>query len=339
MSTSATTASPAVGDLLQNRTAASEKRIAELRREIERGVPDLARCPDLCIYTTGSFGRRESGRYSDLDLFFVLDDKGQQDASIPKLTKTVIDADLIRLCGRLGFPEFSNDGVYLKVHTITNLAKKIGDQHEDSENLFTARMLLFLESAPLYNDAVYQKAIDACRDEYFRDHGDHADNFRPLFLVNDIARFWKTLCLNYEAARTNATEEDKPKHRLKNLKLKHSRMMTCYSMLACLCDRLEGDAPEKLSQLVRMTPAQRLQHITTKHEASHAGLTDLYKALVSEYEWFLQETDREKSEALRWAAAEKELIKRRSPKFGDLMFELLKAVADATGGDLRYLVV
>jgi hypothetical protein len=73
--------------------------------------------------------------------------------------------------------------------------------------------------------------------------------------------------------------------------------------------------------------------------AAYPGLTDLYKSLVSEYEWFLKETDRERGEALRWAAEQKELIQARSPRFGDYMYALLKAVAEATNGDLRYLVV
>jgi hypothetical protein len=288
MSATPTTATAlgTTGSVLEARAASSNERLERLRQEIKKYGPELKGCPDLCIYATGSFGRREAGRYSDLDLFFVLDDKGDSKASIGKLTKTLIDADLIRVCRALGYEDPSKDGEYLTIHTITNLAKKIGDQHEDSENLFTARMLLFLESAPLYNDEVYKKAINACRDEYFRDHGDHAENFKPLFLVNDIARFWKTLCLNYEAARTHATDEDKPKHRLKNLKLKHSRMMTCYSMLACLCDRQEGDAPAKLSRLVDMTPVARLKHITEKHAKAHPELVhpgEAYRGVEKEW--------------------------------------------------------
>jgi len=327
----------ATADILAERAAASERRLSTFRKEVSDAVPQLKECPELCIYTTGSFGRREAGRFSDLDLFFVLDDKGDPKAKIPHLTKTLIDADLIRHCKKLEYPPFSKDGVYLKVHTITDLSKKIGNQHEDSENIFTARMLLFLESTPLYNASVYHATIQACVREYCRDHSDHADNFRPLFLVNDIARFWKTLCLNYESARTGASEADKPKHKLKNLKLKYSRMMTCYSMLACLCDREEADNPEKLTRLVEMTPLQRLMHISVKHETS--GLTELYSALATEYEWFLQETDREEADTLRWIVENKGAVSKRSPRFGDFMFQLLTKVAEATRGDLRYLVV
>jgi hypothetical protein len=147
-------------------------------------------------------------------------------------------------------------------------------------------------------------------------------------------RFWKTLCLNYESARTGATAEDKPKHQLKNFKLKFSRMTTCFSMLACLCDSVESDTPEKLAKLVKMTPSQRLSHITAKY-----NLTDLFGSLVSEYEWFLQETDREKPSALAWIADNKTDVFRRASTFGDQIFRLLQQIAEKTGQTLRYLVV
>lgn len=317
--------------LFDVRNEFSQRRITEFRKALTEAVPELSKCPNLCIYATGSFGRWEAGGHSDLDLFFVLDGKREE---IPHLTKTLIDADLIRLCARLKYPEFSGDGEYLKIHTLNDLSEKIGDQDEDAKNIFTARMLLFLESVPLHNDAVYDRAIAECIRQYYRDHVDHAANFKPIFLVNDISRFWKTLCLNYENARTSLTPEDKPKHRLKNLKLKFSRMMTCYSMLACLCDPGEGDSPEKLGQLVRMTPYLRLVHITTKH-----GLTDLFGSLVNEYEWFLTITDGEKSSVRATVTEQKDDVFRRASHFGDLIYRLLLGVADKTKTDLRFLVV
>ena len=316
---------------LEKRADYSLRRVAEFRDRVAAAVPELESCENLCIYTTGSFGRREAGEHSDLDLFFVQD--GEIEA-IGGRKETLIKADLIRLCRTLGYPEFSGEGAYLKIHTVNDLATRIGHPHEDAENLFTARMLLFLESTPLHNDSAYDRAISACAEQYFRDFSDHSTNFRPLFLTNDIMRFWKTLCLNYENARTSATQADKPKHRLKNFKLKFSRMMTCYSMLACLCDPDESNTPEKLKVLVKMTPSERIWHITGKHD-----LGDLYGSLVYEYEWFLTETDREKSSLLAWMTENKETALRRASTFGNLIFRLLQVVAEKTHGDLRYMVV
>ena len=303
----------------------------EFRARVREAVPELAGCDDLFIYTTGSFGRLEAGQNSDLDLFFVQDGAP---GSIGRLRKTLIDADLIRLCRNLGYPEFSGDGAYLEIHTVADLATKIGKPTEDAENIFTARMLLLLESAPLHNDSAYDLGIMTCVEQYFRDFHDHSTNFHPLFLTNDISRFWKTLCLNYENARTGLSEAEKPKHRLKNFKLKFSRMMTCYSMLGCLCDPNESNTPDKLEKLVRMTPWGRIAHITGKH-----ALSELHGSLISEYEWFLEATDREKPEALAWITENKEEARRRAKTFGDLIYRLLLAVAEKTPESLRFLVV
>ena len=83
-----------------------------------------------------------------------------------------------------------------------------------------------------------------------------------------------------------------------------------------------------------MTPTQRIEHIARKH-----GLDDLFGALVSEYEWFLTETDREKPSALAWIAEDKTDVFRRASTFGDQIFRLLQSVAEKTHGSLRYLVV
>jgi hypothetical protein len=49
--------------------------------------------------------------------------------------------------------------------------------------------LLAGNDTPLYNTTI-QNILEA----YFRDYEDHAANFRPIFLVNDIIRFWSFNC-------------------------------------------------------------------------------------------------------------------------------------------------
>ena len=51
----------------------------------------------------------------------------------------------------------------------------------------------------------------------------------PAFLSNDILRLWRTLCVNYEARTKTTPEQEKAKRELTNYKLKHSRLLTCYS--------------------------------------------------------------------------------------------------------------
>lgn len=102
----------------------------------------------LCIYVTGSFGRLEASKHSDLDVFFIHEGSYTTDA-VPRIQKILLDADLIRAAQNLGFPEFSNDGQYLQIHYIDDILHHLGGPKDDFNNYFTARLLLLLESHPL----------------------------------------------------------------------------------------------------------------------------------------------------------------------------------------------
>ncbi len=156
---------------------------------------------------TGSLGREEAGKASDLDLFIVGASGGE--------AEICLKAELIRAVRKLQFPEFSGDGEYLQFHTIDELVGGLGTSTDDSQNTFTARLLLVLESRCLLGDEIYKKAIDSVLAKYWRDFADHAENFAPAFLANDILRLWRTLCVNYEARTETEPPEKKRGARLK----------------------------------------------------------------------------------------------------------------------------
>jgi hypothetical protein len=322
-------------DVIDQRWKFSDQKLAELRGRIEAEVQELKSCPNLCLYATGSFARRDASKHSDLDLFFVTIPNGPP---VTQIQQMLINADLIRLCGRMELPEFSGDGQYLEIHTLASLVDELGSQKEDYENFFTARLLLLLESSPLSNDSVYDEVVAECVRAYYRDFHDHVENFRPVFLANDITRFWKTLCLNYEHKRNRKDKgvEAKRKSHLKNFKLKFSRLLTCFSMVASLCDPQEADHPDKAIALVKTPPMKRLERVAAKH-----GLDGLWREMRELYNWFLQVTDRPPKEAEEWIAARE--VRRdvfpRAERFGDLMYDLLGQVAERSGTSLRYLVV
>ena len=325
--------------MIQSQIAArkqfSRDKLKELRDRISAEILPLEHCPNLCVYATGSFARLDASKHSDLDLFFVSTPGGP---SITRIQQTLINADLIRLCERMGLPEFSGDGQYLQIHTLQSLVQEVGSQREDYDNIFTTRLLLLLESTALYNPDVYDEVVSACVHAYYRDYPDHTENFRPVFLANDISRFWKTLCLNYEHKRNRRDkgEEAKRKSHLKNFKLKFSRLLTCFSMVACLCDPTMADHPDKAILLVKQSPLSRLDTLAEKH-----GLDTLWGKMRNLYDWFLETNDRPTPQAEEWIAA-KEVRRDVFPKaeqFGDMMHELLGLVAQKAGSSLRYLVI
>jgi len=140
----------------------------------------------------------------------------------------------------------------LKVYDLEDMKIKTGDPKDDSENLFTVRMLLLLESKLIFNDALYQKCIYEISEHYFRDCSEEM-NFKPIFIINDFLRYWRTLCLNYERLREN---ESKP-WRKKNVNLKFSRMLTVFGTVLPIIAKNISSIDELIG-LYNKSPLERL---------------------------------------------------------------------------------
>jgi predicted nucleotidyltransferase len=214
-------------EFLANRKKKTEERFRRVQgrvRAIEPLLGDFA-----TLYATGSYGRGEASDHSDLDVFILTETDSEKRPKLRPLDTIRVQAALIDAATQEGLPPFSDEGAYLKPHTITDMIEKLGGPDDDYENLFTARMLLLLESRPIVGSLMYERAIDRVLDEYWRDFDENAERFLPIYLTNDLVRYWKVLCLNYEANTRYASNLNK--RRLNNYKLKHSRLLTCYSAL------------------------------------------------------------------------------------------------------------
>jgi predicted nucleotidyltransferase len=189
-----------MGTVIEERRLFSDQRFKQLKSSLT-SAPEI--CGDkACVYAIGSFGRREASPHSDLDLFIVSLCHGEDrehKSRLSKLEEILLKADLIRASRTLGFPDFSKDGDFLQNHTSISLIQTTGDRHDDAINTFTARLLLLLESKPLVGDDVHQQIINEVIAKYWTEFPEHSDCFIPAYLSNDILRFWRTLCLNYEA--------------------------------------------------------------------------------------------------------------------------------------------
>lgn len=171
----------------------------------------------VCVYATGSYGRGEAGKDSDLDLFIAaktiqVDRDGLAAArNLTRLSEIVLKAKLIHSTQELGLPEFDGDGEYLRCYTNDDLVKSLGRAEDDAQNTFTARLLLLLESNPVLGGGVYDEIVGDVIAAYWRDYQDHKEDFIPSFLINDILRLWRTFCVNYEARTKTSPIEMKNK--------------------------------------------------------------------------------------------------------------------------------
>jgi len=251
-------------EALNNRKDVSEKRLKKVRDHFDQC--ELFKEKDLNVFCAGSLGRFEIGELSDLDLFVISEQKEY------RLDKIVILAKLIEINKELGFKTFSNDGKFLILHSMDDMTEKLGDPADDSENLFTTRMLLLLESKCILNPALYDEHINKILSHYFRDRKGHP-KFEPIFLLNDILRYWRTLCLNYERIRNDPNKD----WRKKNVNLKFSRPLTVFStVLPLLSVPIRNH--EDMKNLIIKTPLQRLAY--GLDSLKDASLTEKFKIFL-----------------------------------------------------------
>ena len=114
---------------------------------------------------------------------------------------------------------------------------------------------------------------------YWRDYEGHEDRFVPAFFCNDILRLWRTFCVTYEARTSEETESKKIKRRKKNYKLRHARIMTCYSALAMLVhNEASGkpNSPQCAVDICNLTPIERFEYLQSKSTDGAEDVLNLY---------------------------------------------------------------
>lgn len=255
----------------------------ELLHKVREAIATRPFCtrPEICVYAAGSLGRLEVGQISDLDVFLFADrsDKQPHERSLTRLEEISALSELIQVNTELKLPAFSGDGEFFKIHEVNQILSGTGTAVDDSENFFTTRLLLLLESKCLANDELYASATERVIEMYFRD-GRGKSDYKPLFLLNDILRYWRTVCLNYERTRN---DRRRPWWK-KNLNLKFSRKLTVFAtVLAIMIDHV--DTYEKFSRLSSLTPMERLANALDR--LGEQSLLGMFRRFLDDYEEFL----------------------------------------------------
>lgn len=336
---------------LATRRKESEEGLSRVRGEAASRLSKIVGGEPLAIYVTGSFGRLEARfpQGSDLDLFFLYGpNDGSPKSRLSQLTWFELAGELIGIARDLEFEEFSRDGAFLQVHNVRRIGEELGSQHEDAENSFTARLLLLLESRYVLNEDLYLRFMAETIGFYYGDYPANRGTFRPTFLINDILRFWRTLCLNYEHKRSSKRSEqgsDDPNaawradSALDNLKLRFSRLATCYSMVIALAAEPTPVTPERVLELCLTAPTDRW--ITAAEQASSSNKASA-RAKVGEildlYGYFLELTAGEDALRKQLAShAERENTRRKAAEFGQVVSEFM--LATCRSDQLRTLLI
>ena len=310
-----------IPDIFEERSAYSKGRMDELKDHFAN-LKEFTSFPKLTVFVAGSYGRLEASEYSDLDLFFLYEG-GRKDLDQPHTHELQLFGRIIDTVNEMKFPKFSNDCEFLTVLDTDKIIEHLGSSKDDHENYFTARMLLLLESICLCGEEAYKDVIRKIISAYFRDFHDHPENFWPTFLLNDICRFWKTLLLNYESSRriVNGDDPQKTKTRVRNFKLKFSRLTTCFATIAALGCHHAPVKEQQVIELTTLTPRQRLELVAKIRPGTEKAAEDV----LAKYALFVQMTGLP-TEQLEDHFSDKEKrieMFQKANDYGDSMFNLL----------------
>jgi hypothetical protein len=155
-----------------------------------------------------------------------------------------------------------------------------------------------LESEWLCNKEYYEKVSYKVCEHYFRDEKIGRKDFKPLYLLNDLLRYWRTLCLNYEQIRNDIS---KPWYK-KNINLKYARRLTVFSLVAAVVAECIEDI-NTLYEFIKMKPLERNLKVLEKINDCSLSASE-FSNFVSMYSQFLDEKENQTSNTTNRKLAE-----------------------------------
>jgi hypothetical protein len=197
----------------------------------------------------GSFGRLEASKESDLD-YFALNPSREK---IPQEPLEIADEVVRRMKFRLP----AKDGHFRANQVFDEMLVQIGGDQDTNTNL-SRRMLLFTESRHLFNEDGYDIYISRLLGRYIQRHA--TKNKPPLFLLNDLIRFYRTMLVDFDYK----TRSEGKAWGLRNVKLTFSRKMLYFGGLVAIAESFEYPRSDKIriiSELLKLAPAARIESI------------------------------------------------------------------------------
>ncbi len=262
----------------------AEERRANIRDILENdlgfgfpGVYSDDGTPESDMVVFGSLGRDEWTPSSDIDWTLLVD--GRADLEHSKLIRGISDCLKAR-----EFAEPGRTGIFGRMTFSHDILHHIGGENDTNRNI-TQRILLLLEAKPVGNDSPdgpYSRVIDMVLKRYLESGTSHQATV-PRFLLNDIVRYWRTMCVDFA---WKEWEQGGDKWGERNAKLRISRkLIFAAGLLVCLqLDKCSDPIHEKLKSSFSLTPleimAKFLLSLSDRRE-------ELATKIVGSYDKFL----------------------------------------------------
>jgi predicted nucleotidyltransferase len=250
----------------------SKRILSEVAAELEKAKLNGV----LTVAIAGSFGRLEASESSDADFIVVLANDGESNTEESQEEKArEVYATVAAPFVSRGIEEPNPAGVFARARRLDELVPAadtggIG-QAQEQPDVMGKRLLLLLESQPLWNPSGYTETIDAVFDRYAA-HVRTEPGKEFVLLLNDLIRYFRYICVNYES--TFGTQSEK--WALRNVKLRHSRMLMYFGLLVLLGEASAMGADEAKVDFVRKgldrTPIDRMELAYNRAADTKLGL-------------------------------------------------------------------
>ena len=210
----------------------SERGIEEMREEAARMFQGDA---SIVVGLNGSYARREVTTGSDVDLFFLYKDQSKETAQDSQ-------ERLRRKLKRAGYIMPASNGVFDDPLSINTLQRRIGGMEDDNLQI-TRRMLLLLEGEWVFNREEFEEIRLRLLKQYVPNT--LREDQICLFLLNDVIRYWRTICVDFEFKVRN----DGKARAIRLLKLRFSRMLLFFAGVLAIGETYNKNAERKLMTL------------------------------------------------------------------------------------------